>query len=280
MKKVISIAVFGEGDKGESYAQYLPAFVRAHLNLFPLEENWRLHVYTGREIMLGHRGSTLRRLGEAGLISLTVMAQQAPLTKGMLWRMAPVFEDGIEYVFCRDLDACPMPRDRAVCDQFIASEATVSACHDNLSHAGVMGGLSGYHAPAFRKATGFNSLEDLYAFANLNNNVWAQHGTDQNVLNRLIDRPGGPTLLEHRFNGWTEGKPTAYRRAAATYACPAWSTPTPDKGKSKLTGDLAVRADQLANHLGAAGFDHLAAKAFWDTHGDPKLAAKIAECEL
>lgn len=275
MKKIVSIAVFGETDK---YQQYLPAFVRAHLNLFPLNEDWRLRIHVGKEVMTGPRGAFLRKLGAAGLVELAPMSP-APLTRAMLWRMAPVFEDGVDYVFSRDLDACPMPRDRAVCDQFIASRATVNTCHDNLAHAGIMGGLCGFDAPAFRKATGLRSLEDLHSFAGIGDSVWALHGTDQNVLNRLINRDGGPTLLEHRFNGWTEGRPTPYRRDAAIYACPAWSTPTPDVGTSALPAWLVPQADKLANHLGAAGFDHLSARLFWDKYGDYDTANAVVECE-
>lgn len=273
--KVVSIAVFGEGDK---YAQYLPSFVIAHLNLFPISEGWALRVHTDRIVDENKYGLLLRRLVSQGLIKLESMGP-AILTKAMLWRMAPVFDAEVDYVFCRDLDACPMPRDRAICNQFIVSEAMISAPHDNMAHAGIMGGMCGFWADPFRKTMSWNSLDDLYAAAGKSDSEWAQHGTDQNVLNRLVSNNPNITLLEHRFNGWTEGHPTCYRRSAGAYGCQAWSAPTPDIGVSKLTGELAKQADRLANHMGAAGYDHLTARKFWEEHGDPEIAAQIAACE-
>ncbi|KKW46514.1 MAG: hypothetical protein UY96_C0003G0017 [Parcubacteria group bacterium GW2011_GWB1_56_8] len=274
MNKIVSIAVFG--DRG--YENYLGAFVRGHLNLFPLEEGWKLRIHTDFVIAAGRYGQMLRRLEEKGLVEVKLMGP-AILTKAMLWRMVPIFDDNVDYVFCRDLDAAPMPRDRAVCDVFIKSQATVHTVHDNRAHAGIMGGLCGYHAKSFREATRLHTLDDLYRYAGISDVSWAQHGTDQNVLNRLIDRPGGPTLLEHRFSGWTEGRPGDEKRQAGHWQCPAWSTPTPDAGVSKLSPERAEHADRLANHMGAAGYDHLAARLFWDLYGDKEIAKQVAECE-
>lgn len=41
MNKVVSIALFGDGDK---YAKYLSTFVLAHHNLFPKSDGWRLYL--------------------------------------------------------------------------------------------------------------------------------------------------------------------------------------------------------------------------------------------
>jgi len=275
MKKVVSIAVFGDADR---YAQYLSAFVRAHLNLFPISDGWRLCVHIDDNVAKCRHGEFIRRLGAAGLVDAEQMGSAA-LTKAMLWRMKPVFSDA-DYVFCRDLDACPMPRDRAVCDQFIVSQATVHTVHDNLAHAGIMGGLCGFRVAAFQRETGLRALDDLYRFANIGDDIWRLHGTDQNVLNRLICRPGGPIVLEHRFAGWTNGSPTGYRRSPGIYdGQQAYSAPTPDVGVSKLQGELARKADRLAAHMGAAGYDHLAAQQFYDEHGDPAVAEAVRVCE-
>lgn len=276
MKKVISIALFGQ--RHEGYAAYLPSFVLAHHSIFPADEGWSLRVHVDSIVDDGRHGRFIARLADAGLVDVARMGP-AILTRAMLWRMAPVFEEGVDYAFPRDLDACPMPRDRKACDQFIFSACVVSTVHDNMAHAGIMGGLCGFHAPKFREAMGLQTLDDLYARAKTTDAEWAQHGTDQNVLNRLICRPGGPILLEHRFNGWTEGKPGAYRREAGIYECAAYSTPLSDAGTSVFVGEVARQADRLANHLGAAGYDHEAARRFYEEYGDPSIARRVRECE-
>lgn len=275
MKKLISIALFGAGEK---YAQYLPAFVRAHLNLFPIKEGWRLRIHYDNLVQNNFYGALISRLVSAHLVEAEFMGE-APLTLAMLWRMAPVFGDDARYVFCRDLDACPMPRDRAVCETFMASDCVVHTVHDNVAHAGIMGGLCGFDAPAFREVTGFKTLEAFTAAAQNTDAQWAQHGMDQVALNTLLTCAGGPRLLEHRFGGWTEGQATGKVRAAGRYPCGGKSGPTPDTGESSLSDELRVQADRLANHLGSAGYDHQAARKFWDEHGDPDIARRIAVCE-
>lgn len=275
MKKIVSLALFGSGN---IYARYFGAFARAHLNLFPIAEGWKLRVHCDGAVKSGRYGRVLDRFAGDGLVEISHMLAQPPvLTKAMLWRLDPVFDSTVDYVFARDLDACPMPRDRAVCDQFILSQAVVHTVHDNLQHTGIMGGLCGFHAPAYRAATGFKSLDDLYRAANLTDEQWALHGMDQIALNTLQVR--GPLLLEHRFGGWMQGAPTGAIREASEYHCSAWSAPVPDVGVSRFVGELAARADRLANHMGAAGYDRETAVKFYDEYGDPEIAARVAACE-
>lgn len=273
MKKIVSIALFGDENK---YGNGLRAFVLAHLNLFPLDEGWMLRVHLSDSVYAGRRGQFLRRMAALGLLEVRAMGE-APLTKAMLWRMAPVFDKNVDYVFCRDLDCCPMPRDRAVCEQFIKSECIISAVHDAPAHSGVMGGLSGYWAPRFREHFKLYSLETLTDTARPTDD-YAKHGTDQDVLNRLICREGGPTLLEHRYAGWSGAEPNVNpAREAGEYLCPAWSTPTPNVGISKFSAEQ--EADRLANHLGAAGFDVERAERFYEEHGDLAITRMVLECE-
>lgn len=275
MRKTVSIAIFGEG---VLYSRYLPAFVRAHLNLFPIEEEWRLRIHCDNVADKTESGRAIVNLSKAGLVDAVFMGT-ANYTRAMLWRMSPVFEVESDYVFCRDLDCCPMPRDRAVMEQFIKSGATVHTVHDNVLHFDMMGGLCGFHAASFREATGFKSLEQLCAYGEQIGLQWTHKGADQRLLNHVCLRPGGPTLLEHRFNGWHSGPAAQFPKMASGYPCVAYSAPVPDNGISRFSGELAERADRLANHLGAAGFDFKAAVKFYDEHGDPAIARAVAECE-
>ncbi len=266
MRRVISLALFG--DRG--YGNYLGAVVRANLNLFPPSKGWQMVVHID-DITDGSRlGTVLRRLENDQLLVVRRMGP-AVLTKAMLWRMAPVFEEGAEYVYCRDIDALPMPRDVLCCAQFEVSRAAVHTIHDHVAHTGIMGGLSSFCAPLFCKANGVHSLEALYQFAG-SQATWARHGTDQDVLNRLVNRPGGPVLLEHRYAGWVDGKPKQLPvREPSMYFNPAYSVPTPD--------GAGHPADALAPHLGSAGFNHVLATAYWNEHGDPVVTARVAACE-
>ncbi len=289
MTKVVSIALFGA--QGAKYAVYLPAFVRGHLNLFPPSEDWRLRVNIDRHVLASAAGRYLSRLFAEGLADVANMGE-APLTKAMLWRLGPVFDTDADFVFCRDLDAPPMPRDRACCDEFIRAavekKCVVHTIHDSPMHEGIMGGLCGFHAPVFREVTGWRSLEDLYEAAG--DVDYAQHGVDQLVLNRLLLRHGGPRLFEHRYSGWHAGPDANRPRGPGWYQGAGVSAPI--RNAVALDHDrvwnttsvqhalsMMEKADYLGNHLGCAGYDHEAATRFWDAYGDPDVAAKVAACE-
>jgi hypothetical protein len=275
VRKLISTAAFGEGDK---YCRYLPSFVLAHLNLFPIDEDWQLRVHIDPIVAASKWGAFLFHLSSRGLVQVDVRKSD-PLTKAMLWRLAPIFDNTTDYVFSRDLDAAPLPRDRRCCEQFIVSGLNVHTILDHLQHAGIMGGLCGFKAIDFMQATRLHSLDALYAEAAESNEAWAKHGTDQNVLNRLIANRIDVKLLEHRFAGWTDGKPGTEARPSGMYSCQSWSTMIPDVGLSRLSEELTEKADALAGHMGAAGYDHAAARKFWMEHGDASVNAAVIECE-
>lgn len=271
MKKIVSIALFGPGD---SYAQYSPSWVRAHLNLFPLRDGWMLRAHLGADIDDKWKNFFVALAGK-GMVELVTM-EKDPLTRAMLWRMHPVFDPSVDYVFCRDIDALPMPRDRRACEEFIRSECDAGTIHDNLYHIGIMGGLCHFRAKSFREAMRMYSMNDLMAASK--GADWDRKGCDQDVLNRLVGTNPYIKLLEHRFNGWTNANPGPHRREAGVYQCQAWSTPLADQGNSIL-GPVTDLADRLANHLGAAGYDHRAASAFYDQYGDPIVAQAVRIAE-
>lgn len=272
--KVYSTALFGN-----RYQQYLPTFTLAACNLFPRSEGWQVRIHTDDEFLNTDDGALLLRLFAADLVEMRVR-DAAPLTKAMLWRVAPVFEPGVSHVFCRDIDALPMPRDRVVCDQFIRSEAAIGTCHDNVAHIGIMGGLCHFNVDKFIAQSGIKTMDELYAFAG--SVPWQKHGVDQDVLNRLISARPSLTLLEHRYAGWKDGMPGKTDREAGVYDCQAWSTPTSNLGFCSRRGDYAalLEADRLAPHLGSAGYDIDEARSFWEAHGDPAIARIVHSCEM
>lgn len=279
--KIVTTALFGDGDK---YAQYLRAWIRGVLNLFPKHEGWLPWVMIDDVAAASKHGQFIARLNDVGLVAVLQLRRE-PLTRAMLWRMLPVFANPGEadYVFCRDLDSPPMPRDRACCDFFMTTDCVVHTIHDNVAHAGIMGGLCGFRSRAFVDTTGFAKLEDLCAAAKFTDDVWAQHGADQIALNRLLNRSDGPKLLEHRFAGWQGGQPDqAPRRKPGLYICPGASALVPNAGRAWLPGldpDVVAAADRLGAHLGCAGYDHEAARDFWDRKGNFAIAASVHACE-
>lgn len=286
MRKVVSIALFG---KDTRYAQYLGAFVRAHLTLFPQNEDWELRVHVDEY----NAGGFLGALEKKGLIRL-VRCESAPLTKAMLWRMKPVFDETVDYVFCRDIDALPTPRDRACCERFMESGLDVHAIHDSTSHDGLMGGMGGYNCESFREQiqqAGIHSWDDLVVFGKKTDEEYAKHGTDQDVLNALClgwgrDRPGARlAVFEHRYAGWSGGKSGKSDRKASAWA--TVSEPTPDEGHmTVLTNstigsgvDWTIGLDAMCSHLGAAGFDVDKAVRFYDEWGPSAVMTAIRDCE-
>lgn len=284
MRKLISTALFGEGDY---YAGFLGPFIRAHHNIFPQKEGWGLVVHVDDKIANSRHGDFLRKLQTKGLLEVRWMGK-AILTKAMLWRLSPIFESESDYVFCRDIDYCPMPRDRACCEQFIVSKATVHVIYDNISHCWfingirrgiIMGGLCGFNVVDFKNVTGLKSLSDVYKVVGYDDSRYMVKGVDQDVLTRIVDRPGGPVLLEHRFSGWTDGAPGGPARPPSEYQCEAWSTLVPDVGLSPFSLELTRQADKLAPCLGASSFNAADTIKFYDLHGDINTTKQIKECE-
>ena len=65
MKKVVSIALFGDADRkdgsGQNYHAYLPTFVLAHANLFSTDQGWELRVHVDAETAQSKYGTMLRK---------------------------------------------------------------------------------------------------------------------------------------------------------------------------------------------------------------------------
>ncbi len=288
--KVVSLALFGTG---EGYAEYVSTFALAHANLFPKSEGWRLYLAVIDEKLTTSTKKIIGRLASEGLLEFEVHPPAA-LCKTMLLRMHPVFQPDTDFVFCRDLDAIPMPRDRACCDAFISAaeskKVVVSTIHDHQMHVGIMGGLCGFYAPALCMQMNWHSVEDIYAAANYTEEQWDTKGADQLALNKLLLKANGPRLFEHRFNGWHGGPGVHPARGPGQYACAGVSAPVPDTWgphdyatslmcSRKENKHLIVRADLLGRHLGCAGYNIEAARKFWFEYGDREIADKIRACE-
>jgi hypothetical protein len=277
MKKVVSMALFGHnpghGDNLRSfwYGKYLPAVVRAHHSIFKKSEGWELRLHVDPQ----NYGGLPAAYAARGLLELKLM-QPAPLTQAMLWRMLPVFDESVSYVFCRDIDALPTPRDKTSCDKFIKSGCDIFIQSDSCSHLMVMGGMGGYRVETFVEITGIKSFSDLCKFGESgvlqNSGDWSMHGVDQDVLNALVyNSEVGRNLVmfEHRWAGWDGGKPGKVKAEPSERALISELLPNGD-------GDIR---DSLVSHLGATGFDLVAAIDYYDKHGEESLIRTVKEAE-
>lgn len=276
-KRVISLAVFGAG----GYWTYLPAFVRAHHALFP---GYELRVHHDDGIFNAPYGATLFGLQARGLVRLVNMPSHEGMGKcaKMLWRLAPAWDDTVDFVFSRDVDGLPTYRERRATEEFVASaldgEVEAWTVHDSLSHAGMMGGLCGFNALSLRALA--PSFEDFLAAAGFDDERWAQHGADQDYINARV----APKLriFEHSVFLWLDedGKTRRYRKPTDWgdgRRSVRFVTELPAFDDPRVPADIRDASDRLINHMGTAGFPLDRALTFYATRCP--VIEQIAEAE-
>ena len=202
MKKVISLCLFAPV-RGHStgldrednllwYSRYLPLVIIGYRALFPDFEVW-LHSNLPLESVKD--GGVTKWSAENSVIKYIHVKRDDPMCLAMLWRLMPLFDDSVEYVFCRDVDAMPRVKDRKAVEAFIASKYVVHAILDRPAHAGLMGGMGGFFASKIREMLPEKSWLE-YASKPLD---WAKHGADQVFLDHHLWRPLVGRKLMHDF---------------------------------------------------------------------------------
>jgi hypothetical protein len=164
------------------YNSYLPAIVRAHASCYP---GWELWIYHDSSLYASHYGDVLMRLHRAGRIRLIYVGEPTAVCEGMLWRMKPIFEAGVEFVATRDIDAIPQPRDFKCIEEFSQSAGTVQVIHDSISHCGIMGGMSCFSAARAREHLKCATWDQMMERARTYH--LERHGADQQFLAHAFD---------------------------------------------------------------------------------------------
>lgn len=236
--------------RGIFFLNFVPAVVRAFHAVYG-GGDWELRFHVDERIMVGAYGPVLQKYHQAGLIKLVRMGMAHTLCGSMLWRMAPLFEDGVDYVVCRDVDSLPMPRERKMFEEFEQSGLGVHAIHDSESHTGpLMGGMVSFKRAAFKtmmpQASSVEDLLRLGEFLKLDFNV---HGTDQQFLNAIVYPRMAQQMMVHT------------RLPYAMYDC-----------KTVPVAAQREPLDSVIQHIGAA-FD--VPKAIGVT--EPMLPAEVLE---
>lgn len=158
---------------------------------------------------------------DGGYVKLVPCGEAVTLTGSMLWRLRPIYAEGVDWVICRDLDSLPMHRDRLMVEEAIKAGAACHVVHDSESHSGMMGGTSSFHAETFRSI-----VPKLPSFEEPEFN---RHGADQLYLNSVVL----PKLMNKTF--------IHQRRSDVPY---------PQAMQTKRVLPQVTDLDKASNHLG------------------------------
>ena len=171
--------------RGIFFHNFVKPLILAHRIVW---DGWMLRVHHDDAVTSTACFQMLAAAEKRGDLQLVNCGKAVTLTGSMLWRLRPCYDEGVEWVVCRDLDSLPMHRDRLMVEQAIASGAKVHAILDSESHSGpLMGGMTAFHAPTFRSI-----VPTLPAFNEASFNAL---GADQRWLNGTL----WPSLMSQAF---------------------------------------------------------------------------------
>lgn len=178
---VNSYSLFGELEK---WAQTIAPMLRMHFTYYP---DWTFWVHTDREFSDIGYCKVARQLAEQGLIRHTIVPNDGKNYQArkkcmmMLWRMLPIYDGGVNYVFCRDADSVLTPRQLQCTLEFIRQNKAAHGIQDNPAHdIPLMGGMCGFRCADFKSLTKSNSMEMLLNKPKTYD--WNVHGADQCFL--------------------------------------------------------------------------------------------------
>lgn len=121
----------------------------------------------------------LTSASERGELRLVFCGEAVTLCGAMMWRLRPIYEEGVDWVVCRDLDSLPMHRDRSMIEEAMAAGADAHAILDSESHSGpMMGGMTSWRAAAFRSV--------VPSLPRFEEETFNNHGSDQRWLNGTL----------------------------------------------------------------------------------------------
>lgn len=264
---VISYSLFGNhvtwGTR-QFYWDFLPALVRAHHNIYP---GWELRIHVDSTFR-DPRSNFLCALNDAGLANVRYVEENLQVCRSMLWRMRPLWEAGIDYVLCRDIDSLITLRDRRATEMFIQSGASAHALNDHPQHTVVMmGGLCSFKSTQFLETTKWTCWEEMIALSGILERP--SGGSDQILLAHEVWPRLYPNICAHRFNGISvDPNLRACYKNVDEIGLP-----------DVPAGLLTPATDALVPFMGCPGYDWPAAVKHFDTFGDPILAEKIQKIE-
>jgi len=270
--RVISYALFGHSKVwggANFYWQCVAGIVRAHHNLFPDWELWLHHDDGDMTPLQGYAREGLIKLVPCGTVTARCAA--------MLWRMKPVWEPGVEYVLCRDVDSLPLPKDRRMVEAFVQSGMAAHSQSDNPSHtAHFMGGMCGFHVPQLLSLVSFKSWAEFMAASRVDLTALTG-GADQQHLFNTLWNPLVARTIHHRLR---------WPNTSEAGGIPGTVTPltnlhreVPNIAINDVPQHVLDHGDALTEYMGSAGFKVPETIAFYDTHGKPEVTERVRKAE-
>jgi hypothetical protein len=193
--RIISYSLFGDPTSFEFGFYLRGIYFNARMNrlLYPDWETW---IYMSSKLIEKYYG-LINDLGRI-IPKLSVLEQDdnPPKCLGMLWRMMPIFEDGVTHVLCRDADSITTYREAQCVLTWETGNTVAMNITDNPSHSGMMGGMCGFNTAKFKQMTGYKTFEGMVKGLKL-----TEHGSDQNFLNSAVL----PKIKNHVYDYYLDG---------------------------------------------------------------------------
>lgn len=209
MNKVISYSLFGYNKVRQencfdfhSYIRGLMINLRLARLIYP---GWQVILQLDRPSYDGWK-NFFHELTEKEILQIRVHDEEAVLTKAMLWRLCPIFEEQLSthewnnsHVICRDLDSPISYREAQAVQYWINKDKAVHAITDSISHdVPMLGGMIGFRPAYFTERMNVKTFEQLIA---LNPNLdWTKKGMDQTFLTHNIY----PKFAQHGTDSITQ----------------------------------------------------------------------------
>lgn len=184
MKKVISYSLFGSRRETKEtihewrfYLRGLYWNTRMNALIYP---DWTTHVEVD-SATFSEYDNIFYELNKHYGLTFNINFE-GTLAGSMLWRMKLIFNDEVEYVITRDLDAVTTYREAQAVQSFLNSGLDVHCITDNKVHGiGIMGGMGGYKCAALKHRYG--TYENMVRQSSIH---VSERGSDQLFLNSIV----------------------------------------------------------------------------------------------
>lgn len=228
---------------GESYWGVMPLLLRVHFAIYP-PEKYKMYIYHDASLSNNPYEKVLNTLHRMNIIKTRYVDEPVLKCRAMLWRMIPIWDDDVDYVFCKDADSIPTPKERKITEEFISSKYAVLGINDNPAHSiPLMGGMIGFNNKKFIAQSNIRTYGDFMRLSHYSDDQWRSHGADQNYLNSyLLPKIRHNTLIHRVFDG---------AGAISNISC---NLHTPRKKLHDINPIIDQLGDKCNNYIGACGY--------------------------
>ncbi len=255
--KAISYSLFGFNQRNEncfsfdSYLRGLMLCLRFNRLIYP---EWKTILQTDRSTYAAFQ-NIFSPLEEKELLIIEKNPDGAQLCEAMLWRLKPLFDDGITHLLCRDLDSVATYRERQAVQYWVDRHTkSMHAITDSVSHdLPLLGGMIGFIPREFTARTGWANFGQMMSNGRMD---FSAKGSDQTFLNKVIypkfGEKGHDSITQHYFNGYSN----TFLSDFHTCTCPPPSghrSDCPNNYSIDLPEELK-ESNSVCGHIGSAGY--------------------------